>query len=106
MSAFYEAKNVPVNSCMMFSSHKEAVNFPRGDVVLGFCGSCGFISNMVFDPLKLDYSSLAPEEQGFSGTFRACAQKLANRLIHNYGLNNKLIVIDLSAFLPPIVDAT
>jgi hypothetical protein len=56
MSIFYEAKNVPVNSCMMFSNREEAVNFPRGDVILGFCKVCGFISNIAFDPLKLDYS--------------------------------------------------
>ena len=91
MSIFYEAKNVPVNSCMMFSSHEEAVNFPRGDVVLGFCGTCGFISNVGFDSTKLDYSSLAPEEQGFSGTFNAYAQKLASRLVRDYNLHGKQI---------------
>ena len=67
MSIFYKAKNVPVNSCMMFSNHDEAVSFPKGDVVLGFCDTCGFISNVAFDPSRLDYASLAPEEQGFSG---------------------------------------
>ena len=25
-------------------------SFPRGDIELGFCTSCGFISNMAFDP--------------------------------------------------------
>ena len=92
MSTFYEAKNVPINSCMMFSNHQEAINFPRGDVVLGFCRTCGFISNMVFDPLKLDYSSLAPEEQGFSATFNAFAQRLATRLIQNHDLHDKRIL--------------
>jgi SAM-dependent methyltransferase len=91
MSIFYEAKKVPVNSCMMFSNREEAVNFPRGDVILGFCGACGFISNVAFDSSKLDYSSLAPEEQGFSGTFNAYAQRLASRLIHDYNLNGKHI---------------
>jgi SAM-dependent methyltransferase len=91
MSIFYKASNVPANSCMMFSNHEEAVNFPKGNVILGFCESCGFISNVAFDPLKLDYSSLAPEEQGFSGTFNTYAQRLASRLIQNYDLHGKHI---------------
>ena len=91
MSIFYTANNVPANSCMMFSNHEEAVSFPKGDVVLGFCGNCGFISNVAFDQSKLDYSSLAPEEQGFSGTFNTYAQKLASRLIQNYDLHGKHI---------------
>ena len=91
MSIFYEAKSVPINSCLMFSTQAEATSFPRGDVVLGFCGSCGFISNVAFDPSKIDYASLAPEEQGFSATFNAFAQKLATRLIQTHNLQNKRI---------------
>jgi len=91
MSIFYEAKNVPINSCLMFSTQAEAVNFPRGDVILGFCKSCGFISNVAFEPSKVDYASLAPEEQGFSATFNAYAQKLATRLIQTYNLQDRQI---------------
>jgi SAM-dependent methyltransferase len=75
----------------MFSNQEEAVSIPKDDVVLGFCDKCGFISNVVFDPSKLDYSSLVPEEQGFSGTFNAYAQKLASRLIENHNLKSKNI---------------
>ncbi len=89
MELFYEAKSVPINSCLMFSTQQEAINFPRGDVVLGFCEACGFISNLAFDPSKVDYASLAPEEQGFSATFIAYAQKLVTRLIDTYDLHNK-----------------
>lgn len=92
ISIFYSVQNVPINSCMMFSNKEDAVNFPKGDVVLGFCETCGFIFNVTFDPLKLDYSSLVPEEQGFSATFSAFAQRLATRLIKNYGLQNKRIL--------------
>ena len=91
MSIFYEAKNVPANSCMMFSNHDEAVSFPVGDVVLGFCERCGFISNVAFDSSKIDYSTLAPEEQGFSGTFNAYANRLASRLVQDYNLHDKHI---------------
>jgi len=89
MRVFYEAKSVPINSCLMFNNQQEAVAFPRGDVVLGFCKSCGFISNLAFDSKKVDYASLAPEEQGFSATFNSYAQRLANHLIDSYDLHNK-----------------
>jgi len=89
MKVFHEARSVPINSCMMFSTQREAVSFPRGDVILGFCKACGFISNLAFDPSKVDYASLAPEEQGFSATFVAYALKLVNHLIDTYDLHNK-----------------
>jgi hypothetical protein len=89
LSAFYEAKNVPVNSCLMFSSEKEATNLSRGKVILGFCKNCGFISNIAFESSKIDYATLAPEEQGASGTFNVYAQQLANHLIDTYGLHGK-----------------
>ena len=89
MEIFYKAESVPINSCLMFSTKHEAISFPRGDVVLGFCKSCGFISNVAFDPSKVDYASLAPEEQGFSATFMTYAQKLATHLIDTYDLHGK-----------------
>ncbi len=91
MSAFYAAKSVPINSCLMFSTQNEAVNFPRGNVTLGFCKNCGFISNIAFEPSKIDYATLAPEEQGFSATFNTYAHQLANHLIDTYNLRGKHI---------------
>jgi SAM-dependent methyltransferase len=92
LRVFYEAKGIPVNSCIMFSNSREAINFARGDLILGFCENCGFISNVAFDPIKLDYASLVPEEQGFSSTFRAFAQTIATHLIKNYDLHGKHIM--------------
>ena len=92
MSIFYEVKNVPINSCIMFSNHEDAISFPKGDVLLGFCSKCGFISNVAFDPKKIDYSSLAPEEQSSSSTFNSFANRLANRLIETYEIRRKKIL--------------
>lgn len=89
---FYEAKNLPVNSCLMFSNRQDAINYPHGDVILGFCNTCGFISNMTFDSRKIDYSSLAPEEQGSSSTFKSFANRLAKRLIETYTIREKKIL--------------
>lgn len=92
MSKFYEAKSVPINSCLMMSTQPQALQFPRGDVELGFCSNCGFISNLAFDSSKMDYSTMCPEEQGFSATFNAYARKLATHLIQEYDLHNKSIL--------------
>lgn len=92
MSLFYEVKDVPVNSCLMMSTKQQALNFPSGDVVLGFCDKCGFISNLAFDPFKVDYSSVYEDQQGFSSTFNAFAQNVATRLIKKYNLHNKRIL--------------
>ena len=92
MSIFYEARNVPVNSCLLLSTQKQALKFPSGDVVLGFCEACGFISNVAFDPLKVDYSSVYEDQQCFSSTFNVFAKNLATRLFKKHNLHNKRIL--------------
>jgi len=92
MSVFYEARNVPVHSCLLIPTQKEALRFPRGDIVLGFCKECGFISNVALDPSMLVYSTKYEDQQCFSPTFNAFAQDLANRLIEKYNLHDKDIL--------------
>jgi len=89
---FYEARNVPVHSCVLMQTQQEALRFPRGDIVLGFCKECGFISNVAFDPSVVDYSSIYEDQQCFSSTFNIFAQELANRLIEKYDLYEKDIL--------------
>src|SRR6185437_8502311 len=50
IQVFYKVKDVPAHSCLMLSSREEALAFPRGDIELGFCGGCGFIGKVRFDP--------------------------------------------------------
>jgi SAM-dependent methyltransferase len=92
ISNFYEAKNVPVNSCVLLSSQQGALEFPRGDILLGFCAKCGFIFNRAFDQSKVDYSSVYEDQQCFSPTFNAFANGLVTRLIEKYNLRNKTIL--------------
>ena len=89
---FYEALNVPVHSCLMMSSREDAENFPRGDVILGFCGDCGFIFNTAFDPSRSSYSAAYEDQQSYSSTFNSFAEKLAKDLIKKFNLKNKNIV--------------
>lgn len=92
MAVFYEVRNVPVHSCLMMPSYQDAIAFPCGDIVLGFCPNCGFITNVEFDPSNSDYSPIYEDQQSFSPTFNAFAHKLATRLINKYDLHNKRIV--------------
>jgi len=89
---FYQAQDVPVACTSVFASRKEALGIPRGDIVLGFCLTCGFISNIAFDPMKLDNGGVYEDQQGFSPAFRAYADNLAKYLIDKYHLYNKDIV--------------
>src|SRR4051812_15441199 len=68
------------------------MSFPRGDLVLALCETCGFITNQAFDPTLSTYSAQYEETQGFSPHFRAFARDLAQRWIDTYGIHNKHVV--------------
>ncbi len=92
MDIFYTVESVPTNSCILLSSAQEAKDYPRGDINLGFCPSCGFISNTTFDKKLTEYSGRYEETQGFSGTFNKFHRALAERLIDRYDLHDKEVL--------------
>jgi SAM-dependent methyltransferase len=92
ISAFYQIQDMPVHSVLLLSSREEALHFPACDVSLGFCGSCGFIFNMTYDPGLLSYSARYEGTQAFSATFNIFHKKLAERLIERYDLREKNIL--------------
>jgi len=92
MEIFHEANSIPSNSCILLSSQEEALNYPRGSIRLGFCPSCGFISNVAFDQRLTEYSGRYEETQGFSNTFNAFHKTLAQRLIDRYDLHDKEVI--------------
>jgi len=92
MSVFYEVRGVPVNSVLLLPTREEAVSFPKGDIVLGFCDQCGFISNMAFDPTEQEYSARYEATQGYSTTFNAFHKNLAQRLIDQFDLRKKTLI--------------
>jgi 2-polyprenyl-3-methyl-5-hydroxy-6-metoxy-1,4-benzoquinol methylase len=92
MSLFYEVKDIPVHSCLLMTSRQQALEYARGQLRLGFCTLCGFISNVLFDPHSQKFSSTYEETQGFSPRFRAFARQLTSRLIERYNLRNKDIL--------------
>jgi len=92
VQVFYEVRDVPVHSCLMMPTEAEAANFPKGDVVLGLCGSCGFITNVEYDANHAEYSPIYEDQQSFSPTFNSFAHRLAQRMIDKYELTGKHIV--------------
>jgi SAM-dependent methyltransferase len=92
MYVFYDHEGVPVHDVMLMPTREEALNFPKGDILLAFCNGCGFISNLAFDPSLLAYSAQYEETQGFSPTFNAFHTRLANHLIEKHDLRGKVII--------------
>jgi hypothetical protein len=89
---FYRSADVPVNSCLLFQDQAEARSYPRGEIELGFCRSCGFIGNLCFDPNLARYTDAYEEQQSFSPRFNAFSNELATRLIERHALRDKTVI--------------
>ena len=92
MDVFYECQGIPVHSCVMLDDQQAAADYPTGDLSLGFCRKCGFISNVAFDPSVQNYASGYEEQQSFSPTFRQFQTDLITRLIERYDVRGKDVV--------------
>lgn len=92
MKEFYTFSDAPVHSVQLIRTREDAIRYPRGDIRLGFCEGCGFISNTAYDPSVQEYSDNCEETQGFSDTFNAFAKKLASELIEKYSLRGRHII--------------
>jgi SAM-dependent methyltransferase len=77
---------------MMLDDARAARAFPRGDLALGFCGSCGFVTNVRFDGSLQHYAAGYEEQQSFSPRFRAFQSELIDRLVGTYDLREKDVV--------------
>jgi SAM-dependent methyltransferase len=90
--AFYEVGGVPAQTCVLLDGAHEAETYPRGDILLAYCGSCGFIQNVRFDLELVDYSKPTEESQAFSPRFTEFASRLADDLVHQHGLDEKTVL--------------
>jgi SAM-dependent methyltransferase len=89
LTVFHEQESIPVHSCRLVETREEALSFPRGTLRLAFCGACGFITNVAYDPSLQDYGIAYEETQGFSPRFVEFARELALRWIERYDLRDK-----------------
>jgi len=92
MAIFYRSGNVPVHSVLLMATREEALAYPKGVIELGFCGVCGFIGNLAFDPSLHEYSDRYEETQGYSPTFNAFHERLSRDLIDRFELHEKQIL--------------
>ena len=90
LDGFYRVESVPVHSCLMVKSREEALAFPKGELDLAVCRTCGFIQNRAYDASLQNYSPDYEETQGFSATFRAFQTQLCTDQVARYGLGDKL----------------
>jgi len=68
--ALLRLENLPVYQNKMFDTAAAAHACPRGDVVLAQDLDTGLVSNVAFDPAKLDYDESYQNEQGHSCAFQ------------------------------------
>ncbi len=92
LEIFYNVKSIPVHGTSIMLTREDAVKSPVGDLALGFCFQCGFITNTVYNPSFLDEVVLYEDQQGFSSTFKTYINELSQHLINKYDLHNKGIV--------------
>ena len=90
--SFYEQLGVPMNSMLLLNKAEEAQTFPRGDIELRFCRSCGFVSNAAYDHGSSEYSQRYESSQAFSGVFNSFARGLASRWIERHDIRNKTVL--------------
>jgi Methyltransferase domain/C-methyltransferase C-terminal domain len=88
----YDAKGVPVHSCLLLDNRAGAVDFPRGDIELRLCRTCGLIQNQAYDEAAMSYSSDYEDSQAHSPRFREFARGLIERLDATYHIAGKRAV--------------
>ena len=92
MQQFYAVDNIPVNSCLVVDSAAAGRDFPRGNLRVAVCESCGFITNTAFDLRRLTYDATYEETQIFSPTFTRFQDRLIQRLLDEHDLYGKTVV--------------
>lgn len=90
LDIFYEVLNVPMHNVSLMRTQQEAFAVPCGDIKLGFCDHCGFISNTAFEPERMAYDIDYEESQGSSKTFQQFHRKLAETIVDEYHLAGKV----------------
>lgn len=88
----YKVGSIPLHSCVLLDTPEAAKAFPRRDLELALCRSCGFVFNAIFDEAAMTYSANFEESQHFSETFSSFAKDLAAEIDQRCGSSGKRIL--------------
>ena len=89
---FYQVDQLPIHTVQLLRSRQEALDAPLGNITLGFCHTCGFITNLSFDPDTLQYNNNYDNTRRHSHTFSGFEKELAVYLVNRYALHGKTIL--------------
>jgi len=92
VEAFLKIPQVPVYCNVLWPSKAEAVDAPKGDLDLAYCGKCGHVFNRAFDPGLMEYTGNYENSLHFSARFQEFAEALVAGLTERYDLRDKDIV--------------
>ena len=92
LRVFFEMPDVPVHCNILWPSRDAARNCPKGAIKLAFCPVCSFITNLTFEPGRLEYTQAYENPLHFSPRFQDYTRSLATRLVKRYNLYNKDII--------------
>lgn len=88
----YSVNEIPAHSVLLTPDQQTASEYPRGDMRLMFCETCGFLSNSAFDVSLNDYNPNYEETQHFSARFNQFADELVSDLVDRFGIQNKRVL--------------
>jgi hypothetical protein len=89
---FFKLTNVPCSCNILWRTREDAINCPKGDIELGYCPSCTFISNYALEPAKNQYTDSYDNSLFYSSLFQGYVEKTVKELIQKYNLHNKTIM--------------
>jgi len=89
---FFAVEGIPVLSCALWPTRQRAEQCVRGNIRLGFCSSCGFIENLIFDSELTDYSELYENALHFSKVYQEYAKVEAERMVERLDLHDKDVI--------------
>jgi 2-polyprenyl-3-methyl-5-hydroxy-6-metoxy-1,4-benzoquinol methylase len=92
LKIIYRVEKVPTHSVSLLSTPEQARSHPTGDIHLGYCQSCGFISNLAFNPDLQDYAADYESTQSYSATFGDFSRQLSTDLVNRHNLRGKAIL--------------
>lgn len=89
---FFELLEMPVFIGVQWPSRDQARGCDKGDLRLAYCGECGFIWNVAFDPKLVEYSQQYDNSLHFSSVFQEYTAGLVKRLIEDHDLHEKHVI--------------